>query len=316
MDVIKKIVASLLMIIEVPLTFFSAKWVKHAINSKKSEKIFMEAGVYPIIDHYYFPLINPKKYLKNSLRDDRHLPGINLNIDSQLKLLEIFDYNNELTDIPIEGTGNTHFYYNNGMFESGDAEYLYNIIRKFKPKRIIEIGSGFTTILMAMAINKNKKDNPEYNCNLVCVDPNLTLKLEDYGAIVIKESIESLDIKFFKGLEKNDILFIDSSHVIRPQGDVLFEYLEVLPTLNTGVLIHSHDIFTPKDYLDDWVINQHLMWNEQYLLEALLTNNLEFRIIGALNFLAHNHHDMLAEKSPVYAIQKNREPGSFWIVKN
>ena len=93
----------------------------------------------------------------------------------------------------------------------------------------------------------------------------------------------------------------------------LFEYLELLPTLKSGVLIHLHDIFTPKDYLDDWVYKQHLFWNEQYLLEAFMMHNSEFRIIGALNYLTHNYRKEFEDKCPIFARQIGREPGAFWI---
>jgi len=75
-------------------------------------------------------------------------------------------------------------------------------------------------------------------------------------------------------------LFIDSSHIIRPQGDVLFEYLEILPILNAGVFVHIHDIFTPKDYLSEWILDGKVFWNEQYLLEAFLSFNTCFKIMG------------------------------------
>ena len=116
-------------------------------------------------------------------------------------------------------------------------------------------------------------------------------------------------------MESKDILFIDSSHIIRPQGDVLFEYLELLPTLKSGVLIHVHDIFTPKDYLNDWVYKHHFLWNEQYLLEAFITYNSEFKIIGALNYLTHNYRKEFEEKCPIYEKQQGREPGAFWMIK-
>jgi hypothetical protein len=124
-----------------------------------------------------------------------------------------------------------------------------------------------------------------------------------------------MDKSLFQKLGPNDILFIDSSHIIRPQGDVLFEYLELLPTLKSGVLIHVHDIFTPKDYLDEWVLDNHLLWNEQYLLEAFLTFNTQFKIIGALNYMSHHHRDQFAEKCPVFAKQPGREPGAFWMMR-
>ena len=106
--------------------------------------------------------------------------------------------------------------------------------------------------------------------------------------------------------------------MIRPQGDVLFEYLELLPTLNSGVIIHIHDIFTPKDYLDEW-LEASFFWNEQYLLEAFLTNNKNFRIIGATNYLMHKYYDYFSAKCPILKKQKKegikREPGSFWMIK-
>jgi len=116
-------------------------------------------------------------------------------------------------------------------------------------------------------------------------------------------------------LKSNDLLFIDSSHIIRPQGDVLFEYLELLPTLKPGVLIHVHDIFTPKDYPDEWVYKNHYLWNEQYLLEAFMSFNSGFKIMGALNYLAHNYRNELAEKCPVFAKHEDGEPGAFWMIK-
>lgn len=120
----------------------------------------------------------------------------------------------------------------------------------------------------------------------------------------------------FRQLEANDILFIDSSHVIRPQSDVLTEYLEILPILSPGVLIHIHDIFTPYDYLDHWLIDEVKLWNEQYLLEAFLSCNPQFEIILALNYLSHRHPAMLAEKFPMLRGQvEQAEPRSFWIRK-
>ena len=94
----------------------------------------------------------------------------------------------------------------------------------------------------------------------------------------------------------------------------MFEYLEILPLLNKGVIVHVHDIFTPKDYLNEW-FGQNF-WNEQYLLEAFLSFNNNFRIIGATNYLSHKYYDLFASKCPIFAKQKGREPGSFWIRRN
>ena len=118
-------------------------------------------------------------------------------------------------------------------------------------------------------------------------------------------------MEFFSELEENDILFIDSSHIIRPQGDVLFEYLELIPILNKGVIVHVHDIFSPKNYLREWLEDEVRFWNEQYLLEAFLSHNNTWKIIGALNYLHHNHYEKLKSVAPF--LTPDREPGSFYI---
>ena len=97
---------------------------------------------------------------------------------------------------------------------------------------------------------------------------------------------------------------------------MLFEYLELLGTLNSGVIIHVHDIFTPRDYPEQWVLKDTRLWNEQYLLEAFLAYNSEFRVIGALNYLWHNCRAELARVCPVLAQEPDREPRSFWFVRN
>ena len=275
----------------------------------------MQLGILPVLDHYYQPLINPKKHLRKSLRDDRELPGIDFNTEEQLNLLAEFNYNQELLKFSIRKKKGIEFYYENDSYGSGDAEYLYNMIRHFKPRRIIEIGSGYSTLMARNAIAANKIDNPDYPCHHICIEPYEQPWLKEIEIELIREKVECIEKSFFQQLESGDILFIDSSHMIRPQGDVLFEYLELLPTLKPGVLIQVHDIFTPKDYLDNWVYNDHSLWNEQYLLEAFISFNTEFRIIGALNYLAHNYSKEFEEKCPVFASQPGREPGAFWIIK-
>ena len=253
--------------------------------------------------------------MRYSLRKERFLPGIDFNDKEQLEILEKFNYNDELLKFPINKTNNVVEYcYNVGAFRSGDAEYWYNMIRFFKPKKIIEIGSGSSTLMARNAINKNILESVAYHCEHICIEPYEQDWLEEIGVKVIREKVEDVGLDIFKTLNENDILFIDSSHIIRPQGDVLFEYLEILPSLNKGVIIHIHDVFTPRDYLDEWFGEN--FWNEQYLLEAFLTNNKEFRIIGATNYLSYKYNEIFSSKCPIYKTQNGREPGSFYIVRS
>jgi predicted O-methyltransferase YrrM len=321
----KRLILKIILLIGSPLTFVSAIWLKF-IKSKVidggslSDKILMKVGMLPVIEHYYEPMINPKKHLKRSLQLDRELPGINLNVAEQLKMISIFNFQEELVKFPFDKQNENEYYYNNGWFSTGDSEFLYSIVRHIKPKRFYEIGSGLSTLMVRNAVQKNVTENSEYKCQHICIEPFECNWLEQLEGIeIIRNKVEDVDKSFFSQLQSGDILFIDSSHIIRPQGDVLFEYLEILPELNKGVIVHIHDIFTPKDYLEEWIY-RHSLWNEQYILEAFLTDNSKWEIIGALNYLAHNHKDELIGKFPIFAMNTGYkgligEPRSFWMRK-
>jgi len=240
-------------------------------------------------------------------------PGGGSWVSGQLELLDGFKYADELQAIPQEKASPPVFYMNNGAFDSGDAEYWYQIIRAKKPERIYEIGSGHSTLMAISAIVKNQEDDPSYKCEHICIEPFEMPWLEEAGVSVVRKKVEEVDISFFSRLQEDDILFIDSSHIIRPQGDVLHEYLEVLPSLNDGVIVHVHDIFSPKNYPAQWLQDEVRLWNEQYLLEAFLTGNRRWKIIGALNYLQHNHFEELLAVAPF--LTREREPGSFYLQK-
>jgi hypothetical protein len=275
-----------------------------------SKAMLLRAGCFPVRDHYYEPSFR-NETLREVLSTERDLPGIDWNTEEQLQLLASFYYNSELATLSRRESGGYEFYMDNGAFESGDAEYWYNLIRFKKPKRIIEIGSGHSTRMARRALTANEHDDSQYTCEHILIEPYEYKWLEDLGVQVIREKVEHCDMRMFEKLEADDILFIDSSHVIRPRGDVLFEYLEILPLLNAGVIVHVHDIFSPRDYPADVVVDKVRFWNEQYLLEAFLTSNSDWKIIGALNFLRHNHYEDLKAKCPF--LTEDRDPGSFYI---
>lgn len=278
-------------------------------------RIFWVVGVMPVTNHYYDPFFR-KEELKRSLREDRHLPGINLNPQGQLDLLKCFKYNEELVRLPRQPGPALEFYYDNVAFLSGDAEFLYNVVRHFKPQRLVEVGSGFSSLMALKAMEANREEDRSYRGEMICIEPFEHRWLEELNVSVRRQLVQMMDIDFFLSLKENDILFIDSSHITKPQNDVLFLYLQVLPVLNPGVLVHLHDIFTPRDYLDQWVLKDVRFWNEQYLLEAFLSLNGQFEVIGALNFLMHQYPDELLSVCPVLKEQMPyREPGSFWIRK-
>ncbi len=277
-----------------------------------TKRVLRNIGIFPLTKHYYEPQFdNASPRIPYSR--DRELSGINWNVAGQLAQIEKLKFHEELKSLNTEKPDDYGFYVDNDAFKSGDAEYWYQIIRALKPKKIIEIGSGYSTLLAIKAIEKNRSEDHKHQCKLTCIEPYEMPWLEKEAVEVIRQPVEHLETSFFSSLGANDILFIDSSHIIRPQGDVLYEYLELLPTLSPGVVVHIHDIFSPRNYLESWLVDDIKFWNEQYLLEAFLTNNDSWEIIGSLNFLHHHHYDSLKSIAPF--LKPSHEPGSFYIRK-
>lgn len=310
--------ASLAEILFIPLLTISALVMRlyRRVGSKrlkKSTQILKKIGVFPIRDHYYEPLFNDSHLLR-SLDVPRELPGICFNEGGQLKLLAKLNYQDEFSEF-VECDGGEvdvgAFRFGNGNFESGDAEFLFNIIRHLKPNKVIEIGCGASTKIIQKAIDLNEKEKGS-RATHVCVEPYEQSWLAEFPKIkLIRERIELLDVGLFGELEDGDLLFIDSSHMVRPQGDVLHEYLAIIPRLRKGVYVHAHDIFTPRDYPEAWVKESVLFWNEQYILEALLTGNECIEVVAALNLLKHNYYNEL-HRVCTY-LTPDREPGSFYF---
>lgn len=275
-----------------------------------TRKVLSAVGVFPILDHFYEPKFKNARP-RSSYSDDRSLPGIDWNSSGQLQLLEAFVYSAEISELPDKVATRNGFLLSTEEFGSGDAEFWYQLVRVLKPRNIIEIGSGFSTWLALRAIERNKLDNPFYDCHFRCIDPFAKSWLDSESVAVEHSKVEEVAVEAFSTLGENDILFIDSSHMIRPQGDVLFEYLQLLPTLKQGVYVHIHDIFSPRDYPEPWIVDQVRFWNEQYLVEAFLTHNDKWQVVGGLSYLHHHHYDHLKAVCPF--LQKERLPGSLYI---
>jgi hypothetical protein len=244
------------------------------------------------------------------------LPGIDINEAQQLELLSEFVrfYKEEYEQIPKSKTNALHQYYiDNGDFESVDGEILYCMIRHFKPKRIIEIGSGNSTLLSAQATIRNQTES--HACDLTAIEPYpekvLTKGFPGLSRLIPKR-LQDVPLTEFARLEANDILFIDSSHVLKIRSDVQYEFLEILPYLAAGVLVHVHDIFLPMEYPKNWILHDHRFWNEQYLLQAFLIHNVAWKVLWAGSYMHLQHPATLEQTFSSYNRGK-RWPGSFWM---
>ena len=291
-------------------TFLFYRWV----GSKRfplSTTLLKKIGVFPIRDHHYEPFFNDA-HLKHPLDKDRNLPGIDFNLSQQLEFLKQLNFSNDFKGfLEKESRNNTYrsFQINNGSFGPGDADFLFNFIRYLKPSKVIEIGSGNSTLVLKGALEINRREGKD--SEHLCIEPYKNWLDEVENITIVKEKLEDTDISWSENLNQGDFLFIDSSHMIRPQGDVLYEYLEILPKLKPGVIVHVHDIFSPRDYPQQWIQKDVRFWNEQYLLEALLGNSSRYEVLASLNFLKQSKFEELSKICKY--LTKESEPGSFYF---
>lgn len=272
-----------------------------------ASSLLRRIGVFPIRNHYYEPRFD-FRHLDRSLDEPRDLPGINLQTERQTALLDAFKWKDEFGAFCASG-----FQLDNGMFEGSDAAFYYNLIRLKKPKMIVEIGSGQSTLVARAGIEANRQEPHCKDCELICIEPYESPWLESIGVKVLRQRVEEVDPALFAKLSAGDILFVDSSHVIRPQGDVTHLFLKMLPKLPVGVIVHVHDIFTPRDYPSGWLIDRVWLWNEQYMLEALLSGGGSWQVLAALNHLYRDAPEQLASACGPHIGRGN--PASFYIVR-
>jgi hypothetical protein len=281
-------------------------------------RLFQRLGVHVVLNHYYGPVPDTDR-IPEAYWGPSELVGWDLKECCQLALLEDFSarYKQEYDQFPEEkppsGEG---FYLSNGFFASVDAEVLYSMIRRFRPKIVLEIGSGNSTLVSAQALLKNEAETGDRS-ELIATDPfpSDTLRKGFPGLTrLVKSPVQDLAISEFERLGENDILFIDSSHVLKPGSDVQHEYLEILPRLKRGVIVQIHDIFLPNGYPKDWIIEHHRFWNEQSLLQAFLAFNSAFEILWAGSYMSLNHPEKLQVAFSSYRPGKTT-PGSIWIRK-
>lgn len=240
--------------------------------------------------HFYSPLPDIDWVLSNveTLYPDKVTlaSDIDMNEEGQKTLLcELEKYIPDF-NFPKDPSETWRYYHDNDMFGFGSGIMLFGMIRHFQPKRIIEIGSGHTSALMLDTNERFMNRQME----LTFIEPNPErlhglLKDEDRDRCTIFEKpAQEIPASYFQQLQKNDILFIDSSHVTKIGSDVNYIFFNILPLLNPGVIIHFHDIYWPFEYPLDW-IEKGLAWNEAYLLRAFLQYNEHFEIIQFNQYL-------------------------------
>lgn len=267
--------------------------------------------------HYSSPIMKREEILRREKQifnfSKENIRAVEFNEKEQLELIEKFkQYYNE---IPFQDarSGKLRYSFDNTFFSYSDAIFLYCIIRYFRPRRIVEIGSGFSSAVMLDTADLYF--NGQIQCSFIEPYPERLLRLlnenDKKNHQILKAFVQDVDLAFFDELGGNDVLFIDSSHVSKTGSDVNHILFNILPRLNKGVLIHFHDIFYPFEYPKPWVLEGR-SWNEGYLLRAFLSYNKEFEIIAFNTFLEYHYEDWFKENMPLCLEDTG---GSIWLRK-
>ena len=211
--------------------------------------------------------------------------------------------------IPAEPTAATRYGTDNLNYGVGDASMLQAMLRHLRPRRYLEVGSGWST---ALALDTSEQFL-EGSMSVTAIEPYPELLAsclrEGDPVEIIAQPVQSVALERFRELEANDVLFIDSSHVLKVASDVHFLFTSVLPLLSPGVYVHVHDMFWPFEYLPHW-IREGRAWNELYLVHTFLLFNETYEIVLFNHYLAQCHRDVIAAELP--AMLENTG-GALWL---
>lgn len=302
------LVAKLGVLLTAPIYYFVART---GIGADLCRKF----GFQPIRLHYYQPIPRYETLPDSVFTEPETLPGIPLSRDRFSATLTRLSEKSAETLWPDKAGAPGQYHTNNNNFGFSSAALLHTMIRTHNTRKVIEIGGGFSSLISLQALRLNHGDDFHFDC----VEPYPWSWLEETlralpGARLLKQPVEQLDPDMLADLAANDILFIDSSHCVRLASDVNFLYLQVIPRLKPGVIVHIHDIYIPYEYPRvHFHGRQKLFWNEQYLLQALLTDNARLEVILPGFFVQKNMEIEFAAAFHAYDPAKHRRTSSFWL---
>jgi predicted O-methyltransferase YrrM len=266
--------------------------------------------------HFYSPVVDPTEaepYWRASVAQRwNELPDIYLDLERMERFWAKHLKVARSAPFTEHAGGKTRYYWSEGPYPRGDAIVLLVMLGAARPKRIIEIGSGYSSAAMLDAADHF----PLREFSLTCIDPNTArlrkvLRPEDHQRIeIIEQFVQDVPVERFQALNKNDILFIDSSHVLKTGSDLHYELFSILPNLKKGVLVHFHDIFSPFEYPKEWVFGKRRSWNEVYALRAFLSFNSAFEVVFFTNLFAHERAEQFRSGFPDVSRVAG---GSIWL---
>jgi hypothetical protein len=285
------------------------KFVVQAWPERAYIRLLLESGNYRFLKfappgHFYSPIPDIKEVDAKSRTVSDHalaeISGVDLNFEAQVTLAREFTAYHSGIPFPDKKQEGSRYFFDNEFFSYGDAVVLYSMLLRFKPKRVIEVGSGFSSAAM-LDVNE-KFFNSEIDFTFIEPFPDRLLSLlrhkDAERCKILRAPVQEVPDDLFRELCENDILFVDSSHVAKMRSDVVHLLFKILPSLNRGVLVHFHDILWPFEYPDLWLYEGRA-WNEAYILRAFLQYNNAFRIQYFNSMMEIHSGQFLRSKLPI-----------------
>ncbi len=270
--------------------------------------------------HFYSPVPVVEELPAEVFRRRRPMHDIAFDLGAQIAWAEgeLAPFFREF-DPPLAQTEQPErFNLHNDAYEEGDADVGWAMIRWLKPRRVVELGSGNSTLLLAEALEANRREGVE--AHFVAYDPHPSPRIRaalDRGVPGLDEyrpqPAQEIPLERVSRLGADDVLFVDTSHTLKIGGEVDFVFSEVLPLLAPGVYVHFHDIWLPWEYDREFIMGRGYFWNEQYVLEAFLSGNRGWRVVFATRALSLDHPDRMAKLMPRFDPRKFAT--SFWIAR-
>jgi Methyltransferase domain len=259
---------------------------------------------------YYSPLPDVNRLHGRAWDDPAALRGVELRIPEALALLE--ELRPWTAEFAARVQGDEGFPLGNGAYGSVDAEVLYALLRRERPARVVELGSGASSHVIWAAQRANAADGAPFQHRIFDPYPFQANPLGPViGPTVAPVRSEDIDAAEIMALESGDFLFVDTTHTVKTGGDVTRIVLDLLPQVAPGVLIHFHDVFLPYEYPAAWVLHERRAWAEQYLLQAFLSFNQAFEVIFPACAVVRADPEAVAQAIPSFT--PGVLPGAFWV---
>jgi hypothetical protein len=271
-----------------------------------------KAGLDVVVKTFYSPIPDLEALPEGTFARRSALAGIDWDLDRQLAFVRdrLGPAMREF-DPPAASNGDRWQYGPNPSYPLADAKALYAMVRSGRPRRVVELGSGHSTLVTAQAVRENAAAG--HPATLEVFDPYPSVVGDELPGLTRLERVgaQQVPLATFESLRAGDVLFVDTTHTVKLGSDVNFVVLEVLPRLAEGVVVHLHDIFLPYEYPRQWLEEYGLYWTEQYLVQAFLAFSSGYEVLASLHALQRDRRDAMAELlTPSVA---DWPGGAFWM---